>query len=1071
MFFPTTYAQFQPQPRVSRSASAQPRTQFFQSVVDTSQQHLQQQQHATAAQHHRRGAASPPTFALVPPTLNGSMSSSSGGNQSLTYNQHQNHSHSHSSTRAENFLPVGHQPRQVTSGNKQMSNGVKGSASGGNGPPAAQHGKPLATGTKKTSSSSTFFSPPGGVMVGKQNVHKADEINCRSGAGGKTGAAVNTSEAAAFAGGVGNKPRPRPEQVARGPPPPAGGTSEDRTAGSQARSLILNQFAPSPRVGGPFAPLDHSGASASAVHQLGGAGPSAQQPPQRQQSARVLQAPNMVLTMPHLNAVSRSISVGPRLQMHGTNNYPATSPRPQPLLNVVCRPQEQIAEQDPVVSRINRPPSCSNAASSGVGSSTSREQQPRSAAAAASTCATKQMNMTGSSALLGQGGQRAFQIEPLSPVLFGRPMFGGAGGGHINANSNFEHTQNYPDEQEALPPDSARSSNITQPPPDALITPTAAQSASSSSTAFFNYGRGGSPPPMQIGWNSMTSSRAPGNASSRVGAQGSHHGPSSSHQPQTMNRAQRSASVVSLNSNSNNIVHAPKGICPPDIHAPRRIRTLKEQVTKDSKDVTQKRDLVDELTAIAEDKDLVREKLTKEVGQLFDETSYYKTELRGLRIDNQQLANEICQMENTMKEKDRINHSFCETLKKSAKSTVMSLELKQLERRVVELPPKIEQERAFYEKENETLLFKLSTAEADLQKGHDDREQGILDANLAWEEMKQKRSDAEAKKSLQVRSLEETRRKFQTEKEALNAIAKQKSSMYKCMMSSNKKVGDQDKKDGAVLQKIRQAEGKIKQAEVRLESAAKGADAREQDQKALLSRNVEAEKEKEQLEGDLKTLVKTLIDLERANTEKERQATASSPLFTTGYNLLTPEQQQPVANYLCPTPPTPLPKMSYLETQLSHLPFEKLVYHSGEDVLVDRELLCNAAVNNGGGGSSTDLVHPPGSTTKIKVYKPPVLSSSASTTAASSARVSASTIHVPPCCILDLMQMAHEEETKEAEQWRFLAQTSKQSFAPVLKLEDDGKEAVARKKARKRILSELSSLTGNVAVVPSPTEL
>ena len=103
------------------------------------------------------------------------------------------------------------------------------------------------------------------------------------------------------------------------------------------------------------------------------------------------------------------------------------------------------------------------------------------------------------------------------------------------------------------------------------------------------------------------------------------------------------------------------------------------------------------------------------------------------------------------------------------------------EERVKELPGKIESEGEAFENQNSTLLQNLDTAEEDLQKGHDQREQAIENANEALSQMNQKKSDAEAKKNLQLGSLEDIRQSYKTAKEKYNTTAKEKMGIYKVL--------------------------------------------------------------------------------------------------------------------------------------------------------------------------------------------------------------------------------------------------------------------------------------------------
>eukprot|EP00392_Amoebophrya_sp_AT5.2_P017297 g17628.t1 len=89
---------------------------------------------------------------------------------------------------------------------------------------------------------------------------------------------------------------------------------------------------------------------------------------------------------------------------------------------------------------------------------------------------------------------------------------------------------------------------------------------------------------------------------------------------------------------SSRIVHAPVGLAVPDIHAPVRIRALRREIV--DADVATKRERVEELVAVFEDKDGRREQLAVSVRGKVDQTMWYRTELRGIKIDNQQLAND-----------------------------------------------------------------------------------------------------------------------------------------------------------------------------------------------------------------------------------------------------------------------------------------------------------------------------------------------------------------------------------------------------------------------------------------------
>ena len=86
-----------------------------------------------------------------------------------------------------------------------------------------------------------------------------------------------------------------------------------------------------------------------------------------------------------------------------------------------------------------------------------------------------------------------------------------------------------------------------------------------------------------------------------------------------------------------------------------------------------------ELAAISEDKRQLRDRLVGDIQHALDRTAWFKQEYRSTRIDNQQLTNEIVQMEAIQKEKERIYTLSNDTLRKTAKHTVLSFELKSLE--------------------------------------------------------------------------------------------------------------------------------------------------------------------------------------------------------------------------------------------------------------------------------------------------------------------------------------------------------------------------------------------------------
>ncbi|CAD7922666.1 unnamed protein product [Amoebophrya sp. A25] len=393
------------------------------------------------------------------------------------------------------------------------------------------------------------------------------------------------------------------------------------------------------------------------------------------------------------------------------------------------------------------------------------------------------------------------------------------------------------------------------------------------------------------------------------------------------------------NSSSRNIViQAPMGLCVPDIHAPVRIRALRGQVARDSADVAQRADKVQELQAVSEDKAQLRDRLVGEIQQAVDETAWFKNELKGTRIDNQQLTNEIVQMEASVKEKERLHAASCETARKNARHAVLSLELKSLEQRVRELPTKIEKENEQFEAENEQLVSNLSTAEEDLQQGHDTREQAIESASSALSAMMQKRSDAEAKKALQLSSLAEVRERFKHEKENLHTVSKEKMGIYKCLQSANRRVSEVESKDEGVAQKIRLAENKIKSMEARLLAAAGAGDARDQDLAALREQIAEQDHDREALESQLRELVKAeLVEAERRHSERQRQAcSASSPMCAGG--AAGPAVTPAALPHSAQVPPS-LPKQSFLETQLCHLSMEKLVWGAWEGAHREDEII------------------------------------------------------------------------------------------------------------------------------------
>lgn len=94
-----------------------------------------------------------------------------------------------------------------------------------------------------------------------------------------------------------------------------------------------------------------------------------------------------------------------------------------------------------------------------------------------------------------------------------------------------------------------------------------------------------------------------------------------------------------------------------------------------------------------------------------------------------------------MREKAEIHRSFLEQLRNATQKTVAGLDLGKLEKRVeAELKPRIGKERVAFEKENEDLLAKLGTAQADLQRGHDERERLVEEIAETLEAAKQKRT-------------------------------------------------------------------------------------------------------------------------------------------------------------------------------------------------------------------------------------------------------------------------------------------------------------------------------------------
>lgn len=117
---------------------------------------------------------------------------------------------------------------------------------------------------------------------------------------------------------------------------------------------------------------------------------------------------------------------------------------------------------------------------------------------------------------------------------------------------------------------------------------------------------------------------------------------------------------------------------------------MESQIASYTTNIDKTDDQVQELHAIFEDKRVVRDKLVEEIQGAMDKLSYYKTDARNLRIDAQQLGNEITQMEEKIKRKKDVNDGYIATLRNSCRTSVKQLEINTLEKKIKELRPKIE---------------------------------------------------------------------------------------------------------------------------------------------------------------------------------------------------------------------------------------------------------------------------------------------------------------------------------------------------------------------------------------------